>query len=151
MKEVTVHVHGGVATVETPPGVRVTILDYDVDSCDESLLKQTPDGPAMRSVFVNEGEVTPETGHVFSDFGGYSPPRCIKCGCDEDDVGMGQLCIDEEPEPEGDDLCDRCMRSGVEISHTEDGETVCVGCAAADMRERAAEGDPTAIAQEENS
>lgn len=36
---------------------------------------------------------------------------------------------DEQGElPEG-DLCDKCMRSGVQISHTEDGKTVCVDCA----------------------
>lgn len=31
-------------------------------------------------------------------------------------------------EPEGDDLCDTCMRSGVQISRTEDDKTICVDC-----------------------
>ena len=38
---------------------------------------------------------------------------------------------DEDDDGDGDDLCDSCMRSGVEISHTDDdGNTVCVECAA---------------------
>jgi hypothetical protein len=40
--------------------------------------------------------------------------------------------VRHEDEPAGDDLCDRCMRSGVEVSHTEDGDTVCTECAADD-------------------
>lgn len=37
-----------------------------------------------------------------------------------------------EPEevPEGDDVCDKCMRSGVEVSQTDaNGNTVCTDCA----------------------
>lgn len=30
--------------------------------------------------------------------------------------------------PDGDDLCDQCMRSGVAVSRTEDGKTICVDC-----------------------
>ena len=47
---------------------------------------------------------------------------------DEDD--------DDDDEDDGDDLCDSCMRSGVEISHTDDdGNTVCVECAAEENEE----------------
>lgn len=35
---------------------------------------------------------------------------------------------EEDDESEGDDLCDTCMRSGVEVSRTELGKTVCVEC-----------------------
>ena len=35
-----------------------------------------------------------------------------------------------DPEPKGDDLCDTCHQSGVEVDHTTDkGETVCTDCA----------------------
>lgn len=34
------------------------------------------------------------------------------------------------PEDEGDDVCDKCMRSGVQVSQTdENGDTVCAECA----------------------
>lgn len=37
---------------------------------------------------------------------------------------------EEDEDDDGDDLCDTCMRSGVEISHIDDdGNTVCVECA----------------------
>ena len=43
---------------------------------------------------------------------------------------------DDEDDSDGDDLCDSCMRSGVEISHTDDdGNTVCVECAAEENEE----------------
>jgi hypothetical protein len=36
---------------------------------------------------------------------------------------------EEEDEGKGGDLCDTCSRTDREISHTEDGKTVCVTCA----------------------
>ncbi len=49
--------------------------------------------------------------------------RLIKA-LDEMDSELGG-----EPKPENVDLCDICMSSGVETSHTQDGKTVCVECA----------------------
>ncbi len=38
--------------------------------------------------------------------------------------------VEEDDEPEGDDLCDFCMRSGVEIERTIEGKTACADCSA---------------------
>lgn len=38
---------------------------------------------------------------------------------------------EDHDENAGDDLCDHCMRSGIQISHTRDGKTICDDCLAA--------------------
>ena len=50
--------------------------------------------------------------------------------CASEDSGKSAWAVDlAGDENEGDDLCDACMRSGVQVSHTKDGNTVCVECA----------------------
>ena len=50
---------------------------------------------------------------------------CMTCGASCDDDGICPACDEDE----GDELCDYCGKSGIEICRTDaDGCTVCVAC-----------------------
>lgn len=105
--------------------------DYNTDGDEEK-----PD-----KTMLPRGSKEMETpGHVWTDFGGNSPPRCVKCGCDEDDAFVGgQECIDEPKDEEADDAkgCDICNSCGKvfpagtlpAVSET-DFELICPECTA---------------------
>jgi hypothetical protein len=56
------------------------------------------------------------------------------CACLDDADGIGEMELREylanyEETEDGDDLCDKCMRSGVQVARTdEDGNTICTEC-----------------------
>lgn len=75
---------------------------------------------------------TPEEAIAFADelqsrAHDVSLSRCDACGAFTEDI------TDNPFADAGNDLCDRCMRAGVKVSHTDDeGNTVCVECARED-------------------
>lgn len=80
----------------------------------------------------DDGHELDEDGDQIHQFGPFVQARftgnpvrhCQVPGCKEMTMDG-----DEDDEPDGDDLCDTCMRSGVEVHRTDEhGNTVCVEC-----------------------
>lgn len=77
---------------------------------------------------------TAEATHIVIDTDGDRSPLCASC---TDAFYYALACISpsvvpieqhQETSAEGDDCCDYCMTSGVQITHTLNGKTICDSC-----------------------
>lgn len=95
-------------------------LRIDLESCDDEACS-TP-----RAFLIRQLRIVLELLEAGQIKGDGSADQSLR---DMNGNRCGYLRCVIEPEDEGDDLCDRCGRSGVTVDRTdEDGNTVCTAC-----------------------
>lgn len=109
-------IHGGASAMT----VARRLMDNEADEDDEKF-RQTN----VPYVEIISAAYTSFTGTA----GEFLPYECPECGQARLGITAATECCAENENWEGDDLCDQCMRSGVQVARTNSkDETICVDC-----------------------